>query len=361
MKLKKVGGVYHAQFKTAAGKRTQVTTRCSDRSEAERVVKEAGIKDMEMAAKAGRLSRQAIGHIVAGRKTTIAKEIPQFTEWLKSIGRAPKTIDNRLTVINSWMHDMQVENLPPSAINEAHVAKWVNNKRNPAGLSTRKEYLSALRAFFQYLCGAGLCVMDPAALVQVDLDVLDHEQKESRITQPFTDSEVDKLLEYLSSDEGSEYADADFCYFAVRVARETGFRLADIATLEWKMFEKDGCLTVWTGKRNKRLELPISKELAQLVTEIPVNHAKYLWPKQCSMARDMNRRACLSVVFSRFVERAGIEGKTFHSLRHLKATKTFNESDREGLARKLADTLSLGQIAQLLGHSNTKTTKGYVH
>src|SRR4051794_36849762 len=75
MKLKKVGGVYHAQFKTAAGKRTQVTTRCSDRSEAERVVKEAGIKDMEMAAKAGRLSRQAIGHIVAGRKTTIAKEI----------------------------------------------------------------------------------------------------------------------------------------------------------------------------------------------------------------------------------------------------------------------------------------------
>ena len=49
------------------------------------------------------------------------------------------------------------------------------------------------------------------------------------------------------------------------------------------------------------------------------------------------------------------------SLRHMAATQKHAKADKDALAKKLAESLTPGQIASLLGHSETKTTKGYVH
>jgi integrase len=69
----------------------------------------------------------------------------------------------------------------------------------------------------------------------------------------------------------------------------------------------------------------------------------------------------LSVQFARLCERLKIYGKSFHGLRHFKATQEFGKASKDKLAKKLAETLTLEQIATLLGHASTKTTKGYVH
>jgi len=63
----------------------------------------------------------------------------------------------------------------------------------------------------------------------------------------------------------------------------------------------------------------------------------------------------------RMCERVGIKGKTFHSIRHYKATRAFAKMDKETLVKKLAECLSMDQIATFLGHANKRTTKGYVH
>ena len=79
------------------------------------------------------------------------------------------------------------------------------------------------------------------------------------------------------------------------------------------------------------------------------------------MHRDPVRRAALSVRFTRFIQKLGIHGKSFHDIRHMNATQKFNKADKNELAKKLAENLTLEQIAGLLGHSNIKTTKGYIH
>ncbi len=86
-----------------------------------------------------------------------------------------------------------------------------------------------------------------------------------------------------------------------------------------------------------------------------------MFPVERQMHRDPHRRAALSVRFTRLVQRLGIEGKSFHDLRHMAATQKFNKADKAELAKKLAENLTMEQIATLLGHSNIKTTKGYIH
>jgi integrase len=58
---------------------------------------------------------------------------------------------------------------------------------------------------------------------------------------------------------------------------------------------------------------------------------------------------------------SGAIGKSFHSLRHFKATSSYAKLDKEALAKKLAASPTLEEIAALLGPQNENTTKGYVH
>jgi integrase len=60
-------------------------------------------------------------------------------------------------------------------------------------------------------------------------------------------------------------------------------------------------------------------------------------------------------------ERLEIEDKSFHSLRHYFSCTKYNKFDKEGPAMKLAASLSLEEIASLLGHQNKNTTKSYLH
>lgn len=355
MQLQKIHGVFHAKFKDATGRTKSVTTRCSEEREARQVVKESGLATLELAAKAGRLTNEVVSRIVTGKKITLEKALDAYLQWMPSAGRAPKSIHNSQHVIGKWMTEMKVAHLPPMAIDESTVSKWINNPKSDTHASTRSTNLGTLRPFFRYLLAKGWITSNPAELVRVSLDHLDHSQKERKEKETFNPFEIKRLIADCES-RGDQ-----FWQFAIMIGSETGLRLGDIVKLEWSCFDREGVVTVWTDKRDKRVELPISKRLAELVTEIPVDDPKYLFPDQCARMRDVKHNNLFSMQFKRLCEKLGIEGKSFHCLRHTVATRKYANIDKEKLAKKLAETLSLGQIAQLLGHSDTKTSKGYVH
>lgn len=359
MNLTKKKGVYYASFRTAGGKTKTISTHCTDEREARKVVQESGLKDLELAARAGRLTNEAIGHITTGRKMTVEKSLSAFKEWLEAVTKSPKTIHNTMSTVRKWMREARIGSIPPAAISERHVANWVNNPESPAGFGTRKVNLAAIRNYFRFLCGKGWCGSNPSELVEVTMEGLSHAKKEKREREPLTAAEIKHTLAELAKRPQSP--DIIFWTFAVRAADELGLRLGDICQLEWECFNTEGRLILWTDKRNKRLDLPISKGLSQLTTEIPVENAKYVFPRQREIIRHPSKRVSLSVWFSRFLQGIGIEGKSFHCIRHGVATREFNKADKDALAKKLAEALTLDQIASLLGHSDRKTTKGYVH
>src|SRR5262245_33706722 len=134
MKLRKIGKFYHAEFKTQTGTIKSVSTKATELSEAKRLAKEAGIEQLEHAAKAGRITQQVIGQITTGRKLTMEKAIAEFSEWQHSISRSVRTIDNKQQIFDRWLAwDKGLSTLPPAAITEKHISPFVNRQDSPAG------------------------------------------------------------------------------------------------------------------------------------------------------------------------------------------------------------------------------------
>lgn len=345
MNLTKKGGVYHATFRTALGTTKSITTRTTNKEDAVKVVNESGIKELEMAAKSGRLTNEAIGRIIAGKKVTMEKSIEPYRQWMESIGRAPRTIENNVANLKEWMKLMKIANMPPSAVKREHINPWINDPESESKRGTRVVKLAAVRTFFHYLSASGLCVGDPSKLVAINMNVLSHRQKETKTRVPVTEQEYKTIL-HTTSEAGK--SPSAFWHFATRISWENGLRLGDIASLEWSCFQKPGTATIWTEKRDTRVSLPISKALQKLLTEIPITHQKYLFPSQHHLHNDTKKRSTLSVQFSRIASRCGVH-KPFHSIRHAFATRMNNDGH------------SMTDIAKAMGHTDTKTTEGYVH
>ena len=141
---------------------------------------------------------------------------------------------------------------------------------------------------------------------------------------------------------------AAFWQFAILISWEIGLRLGDICSLEWDCFTTPGRVTVWTDKRDRRISVPLSDELQQLITLIPLTSDQYLFPTE-RVNIEQNKVAALSVFFKRLCEKVQITDKSFHCLRHGCITRWAKEGK------------SLESIGKDVGHANTKTTAGYVH
>lgn len=389
MKLKKVDGVYHAQFRTATGARRMISTKQTDREQAIAVVKLAGIAEMERAAIAGKLSREVVGRILTGKRMTLLKAVTPFREWMKSRGRSPKTVAENTITLMAWIREMKIGSLPPTAVTETHIASWINDPNKERGQGSRKIGLGHIHTFFAFCCSNGWVAADPSQAIGIDYSVLSHEQKEPAQRQPFTPDELERLTVHLKSELrdvgkvmayvelsddysdsgrpiklaklGGKHAELLFWLFAVRCSSQTGLRLGDIASLEWRCFGEPGKLVVWMDKTNQRIEHVLSPELETMVTQVPFSSPTHLFPDQHQIISDVHRRSLLSIQFKRICERIGIKGKSYHCTRHAAASEKYRSIDRDGLAKKLAETLSMSQIKQLLGHSNAKSAKIYVH
>lgn len=367
--LKKIRGVYHAAVK-AGGKTKWVSTGCESKAEAEKILAESGVEQINRSMQASRLTVKAIGQALTGQHLTCAKALEKYCE-MKAASRAAKTIANHALAVREWMKAANAETLAPSAVTPQQIGRWLNNPKSTLRAATRKSMLAGVRGFFSFCADQGWILSDPSQLVEVDYSVMSHEQKENDSIQPFTEDEVKLLISELRKDwkraETEKHElfrnpmDVLFWLVACSIGKETGLRISDIARLEWRSFADAGHMVVWTGKTNRRVELPVSETLHNLISEVPVNDPKYVFPDQRTLTLTPNKRSFLSVSFGRLLQRLGIQNRSFHSFRHYKATQEFAKTDKLTLAKKLAETLTMEQIATLLGHAHAKTTKGYVH
>jgi integrase len=373
MRLKKDArtGYYYAQFTTAEGDTKSLSTKTTNREDAVRVAKASNVKELELAAKAGRLTNEAVSRIVAGKRVTLTDALQAYSEWQATVGTAPRTILNYQEIISSWIEHAHIHHLAPIAVTEKHIHPWVNNQASERKANTRRVNLSVVSAFLDYCSIKGWLNGNPAKLCRVNLDHLSHEQKEKRPRAPFTEKDYQTISHWLAQELKTASAALEsreakghgiteemlnevtalrFFNFAVRLAWETGLRLGDIAGLEWACFTDANEIVVWTGKRDKRVALPLPKHITDLLSQIPVASTKYLFPDYRALHLDNKKRASLSVRFSRLLVKAGVDGqdKSFHSLRHSFVTRMRTD-----------EHMTWDAIALMVGHSHTGTTKGY--
>jgi integrase len=240
------------------------------------------------------------------RQVTVAEAVQPFKDWMQAINRSPKTIFNHNASITAWLTAMDLDDTPLPAVSPRDIEECINDPTSSSRAHSRKMVLAAPRAFFGFCCARGWVDVDPTTAVKVDETGSEPDRPRTK-PKPFTKLEINRLLDDCIKREDI------FWQFAITLASDTGLRLADICNLEWDCFTKHGVMQVRIGNIDKRLA--IGKAVDDVLTEIPVDDPKYLFPEERATMVEPSKRALFSVQFKRMCERLDIHGKTFETLR----------------------------------------------
>lgn len=336
MKLKKhPNGKWYAHL--TDGQRINLDT--ENEREAKRLAKAAKLEEIEFAAKARLLTAEAITRLSAGTKISNAEALEEWRNWAETVGLAPTTVYTQYTRLAAFFRDWKLLRKMPNEITDVICDSFINPKDDKSGSATRNSRLSALRSYYELCVAKGWALRDPTAALNVKMHLLSHEQKETRVREPFTKAELAKLAKL----------DDPFWRAAVLLGYETGLRINDVVTLEVASLKDYGRVVIWTDKHDKRVSLPVSKQLYEMLRDLCEPGEQYVFPEQAKIAKDVTRRNRFPTYFKRILDRCEIPEKSFHCLRHTFAT----ERGREGE--------TIDQIRERLGHSSSETTKIYVH
>lgn len=318
---------------------------------------------------------------VNGRRYTVNDAITKWeNEQEQTQALAPLFIAKRVQSLRKWAREMNVGSRFPCELETKHVAQWVNGMMADRKVYTRRVSMSHLSNFFDWCRNAGLTFTNPARQIgRVSTRGLTHELREKRARRIYTDDEIKRFtkaaddliaLEIRKAMMNPLYASpvvsardavmrdvriVRFVKYAFLIGVKLGLRVGDIAGLHHAQFSTPGYLTVWTHKRDKRVNLPLDNEMMHLFSEIESDSHDDVWLFPEAHAE---HEKCLTSVnpsphwrirpFHRICKAAGISGKNFHDTRST------------AIHRWKLEGKTMPHIAELAGHSDTKTSAGYI-
>ena len=336
-------GIYSVRFRAQSGKTITRNLGTKNKKEALMLVKEAKIEELETAGRIGALQRDAIASIVADRNMPFQDCVHEWVEFSKVRARSHNTLFTQTKLIQAFAKRARIKYM--SDITSKKISNYINEKSD-VKLGSREQRLAAIRSIVGYAVANSYIIKDPSYGVAVDASKLSHQAKETNKRMPFSKKEYNLMV------EEAPY----FFKQAIMLGWWTGLRAIDVCKLEWASWDAD-YLTVHTEKTDTRVQLPLDNPmigggiLREVVAVIDDNDSKYCFPDWADIISHTNRRSRFSLYFSRFLNRIGIEGKSFHCFRHSFVTRVQQDDYNS----------SIQKIAKWVGHSNLETTKGYLH
>ena len=159
-----------------------------------------------------------------------------------------------------------------------------------------------------------------------------------------SDDEADKLDAVMRADYAPFFA----------FARASGLRLNE-CLLKWSEVESKQIVKL--GKGGRRVTVPITSEIADILRPLRGYHSEFVFTYVCERGehgRSKGQRypityAGVQTFWRRLRKHSGVIGLRFHDLRHDFATKLLRE------------TGNLRLVQKALGHASIKTTTRYAH
>lgn len=209
--------------------------------------------------------------------------------------------------------------------------------------------LCTLRGFFRYLHDSGILDVDWSYLVPKD-----NYKKESKLPNTYEKDEIERIIKAV--DRGNPKGKRD--YAIILLAARLGLRASDICRMKFENLLWEQNLIVLTQqKTGKRIELPLLLEIGNSI----IDYLKYARPHSPSPYVFLHVNPCyerlqeptIHSIVSQYMRLAGIHNISNkkhgpHALRH-------------SLAGFLLEKKTpLPVISEVLGHTNTESTKTYL-
>lgn len=325
-----------------------ISLKTKDMKEAIRTAKELNLDGLEQAKKLGLLSAAVVQTLRGAQKVTVEGAVAQYIDAMRVDGNAPTTIDRTGITLRHWIRSEKVGGMPIGSIERRHIDPWVN-PNNDIKYSSRVRNLAAVNQFFKYCTHQNWLLANPALQVTVRRDKLSQAQLVNKVTEPFTDDEVRRIVAALEP--------GTFWHFATLVAYHTGLRMGDIGKLEWSNIRGDR-IVVATSKTRIEVAHPMHADVKAALSKVEKGDSRYLFPAVAARCQG-NGQSTLSHQFERLCTKLGIEGKHFHGMRHTFALRTKQEEKRK-IFQEMLEQLSTHNTMVAMGHTSPATTRIYL-
>lgn len=367
-------GMISVKVKTPFGPR-KIPLNTGNMKEAKKLAARADLHEIE----ANRLRRDVLQLMATGKRAMKCGDA--VNEWLEEMKRAGfgtvTLYDYRLRV-SKFLTEMKLGDARVSAVELDHIGKFINHEK--AGkASTRQAMLSTIRTWLDFCVRKRWIDDNPARSIRnLNYAKMTHEQKDVDHKVPFTDDELRHLMNHIGEQIAccrhilagnrqpwrfqchdiirQKLRWLEFWKVAVPIAQHTGLRLGDVAGLEWATMRDPNVIAVWTEKRDRRVELPMSDDLRAAIAGISKTDEVYCFPEQRRIHIDHRSRCKLPKQFGRLLACAKIKGKSFHSLRATFAVNIVRRLVAVGHSEDHAKVVA----RDLLGHTLVKTTEVYL-
>jgi site-specific recombinase XerD len=335
-------GYYCVAVPTPNGRHKLVSTGERVRGPAVRMVRDVGVDRLVLLAKSGSLTAETVVMATTGRRLNCDALLEMWQADL-AVSAAASTVETYVKVARALFKKTAAHSRPLVWITRQQLSDYVNEPGRK--YSRRNVRKAALHSLYQFAQHRGIVLGNLVATIRIRHQEMTWEEKEPKRVQPITH---DEYLKIISSDKITS-----FDRMATIISYWAGFRLSDVCTLPPAAIQDDSVI-VWTRKRKHRLVLPFSNpligspEFIACMRELKANP----WTKDWCFMEKFDYEKGQSIVSHHYIlvlRKLGIEGKSFHSLRHA------------AISRFYAAGMSLEEIGGLVGHRTPTTTKFYVH
>ena len=199
---------------------------------------------------------------------------------------------------------------------------------------TINRYFAALRRFLNLAIAEGFLPTNPVKGVKF------FPEPTGRL-RFLTDAEIALLREELPPEHWS----------LVAFSLETGLRLSEQFHARWDCINMEqGILTIPLSKSGKTRHVILSEAALTILKNLSTrSYSPYLFPSPLNAGQPMQGRNFAVKVYEPALRRAGIEGVTWHTLRHTFAS------------RAVMAGVDIRSVQELMGHSTITMTMRYTH
>lgn len=282
-------------------------------------------------------------------KGEIGELILKFLSYRQIIGLSKDTIDsNRLYLHRFWEYLDAKDVKKFSNIDKRHILDFINSLAFYSK-ATIHCMLSSLRNFLKYLQDNHDTVIDFSYLVPKS-----SYKKEAHLPTTYEKDEVERLIQAV--DRGSPKGKRDVTM--ILLAARLGLRASDICGLKFENIHwETNTILLIQQKTKEKITLPLLEEIGNAIIDYlkygrPVSKLPYIFIHS-NQPYDRLAEPTLHSIVSFYLRRAGI--------RNVNEKKHGPHALRHSLAGFLLEKRTpLPVISEVLGHTNTESTKTYL-
>jgi site-specific recombinase XerD len=282
-------------------------------------------------------------------KGEIGELVISYLSFRKSRGMSEDTIYNNKIYLYRFLNYLnlnQVGSLP--ALDKQHIHGFINGL-GFYSKSTIHCMLSSLRGFLKYLSENQYLEVNLSYLVPKS-----SYKKEARLPTTYTKDEIGRLID--SVDRSSPKGKRDIAM--ILLAARLGLRASDICGLKFENIHwETNTIHLTQRKTKEKIELPLLVEIGNAIIDYlkfgrPVSDFPYIFLR-AGQPYDKLEEPTLHSIVSFYLRQAGID--------NIDKKKHGPHALRHSLAGILLEKKTpLPVISEVLGHTNTESTKSYL-